>query len=218
MTRVFLTQSPGGIRRPGALTWIREQTEIKVLSPELSCKSNGFPGAVTQRHSRWEPFHLKITSRPQPWRVGRSAPYPAGDECCFRPRGLVVCSLSASALPSALAPTRWLSHGISGVPVLCDVSVLTDHWPSPYTYHRGVWLIQALTTHVTMVYWCGWGFPGGSAVKNLPAVQELQMWVRSLGQAWQPTPVFLPGQPYGQRSLAGYRIQGYKESDTTEAI
>ena len=27
------------------------------------------------------------------------------------------------------------------------------------------------------------GFPGGSAVKNLPAVQEMQeMWVRSLGQ------------------------------------
>ena len=28
-----------------------------------------------------------------------------------------------------------------------------------------------------------WGFPGGSAVKNLPAVQEPQeMWVRSLSQ------------------------------------
>ena len=134
------------------------------------------------RDSRWEPFHLKITSRPQPWRVGRSDSCPAGDECCFCPRGLVVCLLSASALPSALARTHWLSHGISGVPVLCDVSVLTDHWPSPYTYHRGVWLIQDLTTHVTMVYWCGWVFPGGSAVKNLPAVQELQMWVRSLGQ------------------------------------
>ena len=51
MTRVFLTQSPGGIWRPGALTWIREQTEIKVLSPGLSCKLNGFPGAVTQGQS-----------------------------------------------------------------------------------------------------------------------------------------------------------------------
>jgi len=31
--------------------------------------------------------------------------------------------------------------------------------------------------------YCSLGFPGGSAVKNLPAIQEVQeMWVRSLGQ------------------------------------
>ena len=34
---------------------------------------------------------------------------------------------------------------------------------------------------------------------------------------WQPTPVFLPGEFHGQRSLAGYSPQGHKESDTTEA-
>ena len=33
---------------------------------------------------------------------------------------------------------------------------------------------------------------------------------------WQPTPVFLPGKSYGQRSLAGYSPWGRKESDTTE--
>ena len=32
---------------------------------------------------------------------------------------------------------------------------------------------------------------------------------------WQPTPVFLPGEPQGQRSLAGYSPQGRKELDTT---
>ena len=36
-------------------------------------------------------------------------------------------------------------------------------------------------------------------------------------RAWQPTPVFLPGEPEGQRSLAGYSPWGRKESDTTEA-
>ena len=30
------------------------------------------------------------------------------------------------------------------------------------------------------------------------------------------TPVFLPGEPHGQRSLAGYSPWGHKESDTTE--
>ena len=33
----------------------------------------------------------------------------------------------------------------------------------------------------------------------------------------QPTPVFLPGKSHGQRSLAGERLWGCKESDKTEA-
>ena len=36
-------------------------------------------------------------------------------------------------------------------------------------------------------------------------------------RAWLPTPVFLPGESHGQRSLMGYSPQGPKESDTTEA-
>ena len=32
---------------------------------------------------------------------------------------------------------------------------------------------------------------------------------------WQPTPVFLPGEFHGQRSLAGYSPKDCKESDTT---
>ena len=34
---------------------------------------------------------------------------------------------------------------------------------------------------------------------------------------WQPTPVFLPGESQGQRSLVGGRLWGHTESDTTEA-
>ena len=33
---------------------------------------------------------------------------------------------------------------------------------------------------------------------------------------WQPTPVSLPGEFYGQRSLAGYRPGSRKETDKTE--
>ena len=60
------------------------------------------------------------------------------------------------------------------------------------------------------------------AVKNLPAMQEI--WVKSLGQedplekGWQPTPVFLPGEFHGQKSLVGYSPQGHKESDMTEQL
>ena len=34
--------------------------------------------------------------------------------------------------------------------------------------------------------------------------------------AWHPTPVFLPGQSHGQRSLVGYSPGGQKESETNE--
>ena len=51
-------------------------------------------------------------------------------------------------------------------------------------------------------------------VKRLPAMQET--WIRSLGweapleKKWQPTPVFLPGEFHGWRSLVGYSLWGLK--------
>ena len=66
------------------------------------------------------------------------------------------------------------------------------------------------------------GFSGGSVVKNTPAMQETQ--VPSLGRKipwrtkWQPTPVFLPGESCGQRTLVGYSPWGCKESDTTKRL
>ena len=35
---------------------------------------------------------------------------------------------------------------------------------------------------------------------------------------WQPTPLFLPGESHGLRSLVGYSLWGRKESDTTEQL
>ena len=57
-------------------------------------------------------------------------------------------------------------------------------------------------------------------VKNLPAMQETQ--VQSLGRedplekGMVPTPVFLPGESHGQRSLAGYSPWGRTESDMSK--
>ena len=67
------------------------------------------------------------------------------------------------------------------------------------------------------------GFPGGSAVKNLPAVQEMQeTWVRlpsgenplEAGMAVYSS--ILAWRTHGQRSPRGYRPWGHTESDTTE--
>ena len=53
-------------------------------------------------------------------------------------------------------------------------------------------------------------------VKNLPATWET--WVRKIPwrRAWQPTPVFLPGESPGQETLVGYTPWDHKESDTAE--
>ena len=37
-------------------------------------------------------------------------------------------------------------------------------------------------------------------------------------RAWQPTPVSLPGESHGQRSLVGYSPWGCKELDTTKRL
>ena len=55
-------------------------------------------------------------------------------------------------------------------------------------------------------------------VKNLPVMWEtgFDPWVRKIPwrREWPPTPVFLPGESHGQRSLVG--PWGCKELDTTE--
>ena len=65
-------------------------------------------------------------------------------------------------------------------------------------------------------------------VKNLPtnardigdvgSIPGSDPWVRKIPwrRAWQYTPVFLPGQSHGQKSLVGYSPWDCKESDTTE--
>ena len=40
--------------------------------------------------------------------------------------------------------------------------------------------------------------------------------IKEIASSLQPTPVFLPGESQGQRSLVGYSPWGHKESDTTE--
>ena len=47
-----------------------------------------------------------------------------------------------------------------------------------------------------------------------PALGPKIPWSRK----WQPTPIFLPGKPCGQRSLAGYGPWGHKELDTPELL
>ena len=70
----------------------------------------------------------------------------------------------------------------------------------------------------------GWmGFPGGASGKE-SACQCRRLgfdpWFRKSPwrRAWQPTPVFLPGESHGQRSLVGYNPWGCTELDMTKCL
>jgi len=55
-------------------------------------------------------------------------------------------------------------------------------------------------------------------IKNLLVMQETLDGKISWRREWLPTPVFLPEESHGQRSLEGYSPWGHKESDMTEPI
>ena len=69
------------------------------------------------------------------------------------------------------------------------------------------------------------GFPGGASGKE-PTCQYrrhkrfgFDPWVGKIPwrRKWLPTPVFLPRESHGHRSLVGYCSWGHKESDVAEA-
>ena len=72
--------------------------------------------------------------------------------------------------------------------------------------------------------WWAWGFPADARGTELAYQCRrhkrhwFNPWVGKIpwSRSWQPTPVFLPGESHGQRSLEGYSPWGHKESDTTE--
>ena len=77
--------------------------------------------------------------------------------------------------------------------------------------------LYTITSLLGLLWWL-------RTVKNMCAMQETL--VQSLGQKdplensheWLSTPVFLPEEFHGERSLAGYSPQVCRESDTSERV
>ena len=86
-------------------------------------------------------------------------------------------------------------------------------------------LEKEMATHSSILVWkIPWTEePGGLQTMGLPRVRHDLATSLSLftfmhwRRKWQPTPVFLPGESQGWRSLVGCRALGHTESDTTEA-
>ena len=77
---------------------------------------------------------------------------------------------------------------------------------------------------IKSIHQSAYSFPGGSdgkeSANNTGNIRDVGL-ISGLGRfpwrrAWLPTPVFLPGESHGQRSLVGYSPFGHRESDMTE--
>ena len=73
---------------------------------------------------------------------------------------------------------------------------------------------------------CTFTFPGSTSSKE-PACQcrryercGFDSWLGKIPwrRAWQPVPVFLPGESDGQKSLVGYSPRGHKQSGTMKRL
>ena len=84
---------------------------------------------------------------------------------------------------------------------------------------------KEMATHSFML---AWKIPWTEEPGRLQSMRSWRVgnnWATSLSlftfmhwrRKWQPTPVFLPGESQGQRSLVGWHLWGRTELDTTEA-
>ena len=55
--------------------------------------------------------------------------------------------------------------------------------------------------------------PSDSKVQAISTMREI-----CVQREWQPTPVFLPGESHGEKSLEGHNPRGFKELDMTEQV
>ena len=101
--------------------------------------------------------------------------------------------------------------------LICSWISVMKHFQclSPHNYLID-WIFYILNFVIALKY-----LPlAAQLVRNGPAMQETR--VQSLGREdslekkMATTPVFLPGESHGQRSLAGYSPWGCKELDTTQ--
>ena len=124
------------------------------------------------------------------WRTNRTA-HPGGQFCCPEPQAM----------------DRYLGAQLK------EVSRSAGGLGDPRAYrmgkHNGKYPFQKQSLTVPQL-----GFPGGSAVRICLQCRRagFHAWVRRIcwRRDWQSTPIFLPGEFHGQRSLVGYRLRGCK--------
>ena len=130
----------------------------------------------------------------------------------------VDCSLSGSSIRGIFQAgvLEWVaisfSRGSSWPRGETQVSRIAGRCFTLWATREALWVLE----------WVAYPFSNGSSQSrdwthccNRPGFNP---WIEKIHwrRKWQPTPVFLPGEFHGQRSLVGYSPWGHKESDITE--
>ena len=104
--------------------------------------------------------------------------------------------------------------GISHYRVTQDVPVYTS--PLKHTLLKNTEKIRSHLTHMVRKLFVLhidriWASLVAQMIENLSAMWDTKVW-SPWRREWLPTPVFLPGEFHGQRSLVGYSPWGHKET------
>ena len=133
---------------------------------------------------------------------------------CWRQSKRLRCSLKQLDIQSSL-------ENPESVIILAWVS-----WPPmDQPVQSGGWYLYWPKVKIKMPTKCHRGFPGGSDGKE-PVCRlrrhkrcKFDPWIGKIPwrRAWQPTPVFLPGQSHGQRIVGGYSLWDHMTEATWHA-
>ena len=122
-------------------------------------------------------------------------------------------SLPGPGKPTPQPPHRWATHRIGRTARSTNKGTAYTFF-TPGNLKQARELIKVLEEAnqainpklMQLVDHRGGGGGGGKGKSwSFPGTAKVSFWKDPLeGRAWQPTPVFLPGESCGQRSLAGY--------------
>ena len=152
--------------------------------------------------------------------AGRLSPAEGGTWWVVLYKEDVPCRPSSSGLRAGMRLTITVSAAVLSLPSRCvmqtSVGIRHISWLKPE---------KAMATYSSTLAWkIPWmEEPGG--LQSMGSLRVGHDWATSLSlftfmhwrRKWEPTPVFLPGESQGKRSLVGCCLWGPAESDTTEA-
>ena len=167
-----------------------------------------FPWLPPSHHSALNLYHLLREGQRCCWRPCPYAP-PQGVHPSPRCCGCWLLLAQASVLSCGTA------LGLQEPPPLALVQeIMAVTYTSPLSRRPGQRLSDERISSLHF-WWLRW-----QRIHLQWRKPQFDPWVGKIPgwREWQPTPVFLPGESHGQRSLVGYSPQGHKEMDTTEQL
>ena len=182
--------------------------------------SLAFAGGYFTTEPPGNPYHGSEIYYTRKW-FSKSGPWRFYQQHYLRPYKCKILSSTLELLNQRQELALSLCFKNSSRGLGCTL-MFEDHWRR---YVGGGMSEKAMAPHSSTLAWkIPWAEEPGR-LQSMGSRRVRHNWATSLSlftfmhwrRKWKPTPVFLPGESQGQRSLVGCRLWGLTESDTTEA-